>query len=262
MTVLTLDEPQLWWTWDFGQPHLYDAIITLTRDGESDRCECKVGIREIQFDPARGEWRLNGERFFVRGSSVIPDKWLAHYSETQVAQDMELLRKAHLNGVRVCVHVTRDEFYAACDRAGILVWQDFPLQWEYVEDAGFVSEAARQVRAMVRHLYNHACIGLWTCQNEPEKSNRQNVDPTLAAVARAADSSRFVYEACENSQHPYPGWYGGEIRDFQTVPGAPVVSEFGAQGLLSPAEMRQMLGAHAWPPDAAWVDNGFETHPI
>ena len=259
MAVLTIEDPKLWWTWDFGEPHLYDAAVTLTRGAESDRCEFKAGIRDIQFDPAKGEWRLNGERFFVRGSSVIPDKWLAHYTESQVAKDMELLRKANINGVRVCVHVTRDEFYAVCDRTGILVWQDFPLQWQYTTGAGFIAEAARQLDAMIRHLYNHPSIGLWTCQNEPDAPNRQGMDPTLGIVARSADSSRFVYEACEYGQHPYPGWYTGDYQDFEMLPSAPVVSEFGAQGLLSIDEMRKMLGAGAWPPGAKWIDNGFET---
>lgn len=258
--VLTVDSPRLWWTWDFGRPQFYDATVTLTRGDEKDTCALRMGLREIAFDPARGEWRLNGERFFVRGSNVIPDKWLAHLTEAQIAEDMKLLREANLNGVRMCVHVTRDEFYAACDSAGILVWQDFPLQWQYTMESGFVTEAGRQLRAMIRHLYNHPCIGLWTCQNEPDPPNRKDMDPTLGEIARRADSSRFVYDACDMSQHPYPGWYGGEIRDFEMVPGAPVVSEFGAQGLLSAPEMKELLGAHAWPPDAAWVENGFETH--
>lgn len=259
MAVLTIEEPKLWWTWDFGEPHLYDGVVSLTQGTESDGCEFKAGVREIEFDPAKGEWRLNGERFFVRGSSVIPDKWLAHYTEAQVAKDIELLRKANINGARVCVHVTRDEFYAACDRAGILVWQDFPLQWQYSNDDGMIAEAARQLRAMIRHLYNHPSIGLWTCQNEPDPPNRQGMDPTLGMVARSADSTRFVFEACEYSQHPYPGWYTGDYQDFEMLPGAPVVSEFGAQGLLSADEMREMLGAGAWPPGAKWVENGFET---
>lgn len=259
IAVLTIDEPQLWWTWDTGEPHLYDASVALTRGTETDRCVFKAGIREIHFDPALGEWRLNGQRFFVRGSSVIPAKWLAHYSETQIAKDIELLRQAHINGVRVCVHVTRDEFYAACDRAGILVWQDFPLQWQYTLENNFIAEACRQLQAMIRRLYNHPCIGLWTCQNEPDPPNRQGMDPTLATAARAADSSRFVFEACEYGQHPYPGWYLGQLRDFEDLPSVPVVSEFGAQGLLSAAEMRQLLGPNAWPPNAKWIDSGFET---
>ena len=112
---------------------------------------------------------------------------------------------------------------------------------------------------MIRRLYNHPSIGLWTCQNEPDPPNRMGIDPTLAAIARSADSTRFVYEACEYGQHPYPGWYEGELRDFETLPSAPVVSEFGAQGLPSAPEMRKLLGASVWPPNAKWLEYGFET---
>ena len=258
--VLTVENPRLWWTWDFGAPQFYEATMTLKRDEAADRCALRMGLREIAFDPAHGEWRLNGERFFVRGSSVIPDKWLAHLTEKQIAEDMKLLRAANLNGVRMCVHVTRDEFYAACDQAGIVVWQDFPLQWQYTMESGFVTEAGRQLQAMIRRLYNHPCIGVWTCQNEPDPPNRKGMDPTLAEIARRADASRFVFEACEVTQHPYPGWYGGEMRDFEMIPDAPVISEFGAQGLLPAAEMKDLLGAHVWPPDEKWVENGFEIH--
>jgi len=256
--VLTIENPQLWWTWDLGDQTLYPAIVRVASGAEQDRCECKVGIREIRFDPARGEWRLNGERFFVRGSNVIPSKWLAHYSDAQIDNDMELLRQAHINGVRVCVHVTRDEFYAACDKVGIIIWQDFPLQWQYAMDAPFVAEAVRQLRAMIRHLYNHPSIGLWTCQNEPESPNRLGTDPALSIAARTEESSRHVSEAAEFGEHPYPGWYYGAIRDFEKIPSAPVVSEFGAQGLPSPDEMRRLLGPDVWPPNPKWVDNGFE----
>lgn len=256
--ILTVEEPLLWYTWDFGRPHLYDASAMLTCGSDSDRCEFQAGLRDIQFDPAKGEWHLNGERFFLRGSSVIPSKWLAGYTSSQIAADIDLLRKANINGVRVCVHVTRDQFYAACDRAGILVWQDFPLQWQYKADNAFVAEASRQLQAMLRHLFNHPSIGLYTCQNEPDPPNRQGMDPTLSTVARAADPSRFIFEACDYSQHTYPGWYGDSIKDFETIPAAPVVSEFGAQALLSANEMRDLLGAAVWPPSDKWLDKGFE----
>ncbi len=256
--VLTLEDPRLWWPWDLGTPHLYSARTVIRRGDESDACEAKVGVREVQFDRSRGEWRINGERFFLRGTNVIPDKWLAHYSADQIAEDIRLLRAAHVNGVRVCVHVTRDEFYTACDEAGILVWQDFPLQWQYALDDALVAEAIRQIRAMIRHLYNHPSIGLWTCQNEPEIPNRRGLDPILGTVARAADSSRYVSEASEFREHAYPGWYWAEMRDFVLLPGSPVVSEFGAQALPSTEEVRALVG-DAWPPRGpAWVEHGFE----
>ena len=42
-------------------------------------------------------------------------------------KDVELLREANLNTVHPFCVVEKQEFYDQCDRAGILVYQDFPM---------------------------------------------------------------------------------------------------------------------------------------
>ena len=49
--------------------------------------------------------------------------------------------------------------------AGILIWQDFPLQWLYRREV--LPEARRQARQMVRLLYNHPAVAIWCMHNEP-----------------------------------------------------------------------------------------------
>jgi beta-mannosidase len=247
--VVPVPTPRLWWTWDLGEPHLEHCAITLSRDGAPlDERSLDVGLREIDFDPERGEWWLNGERVFIRGTNVIPTLWLGNYDDAAIDRDIRLLRDTHINGVRVCVHVNREEFYAACDRAGILVWQDFALQWGYAPTPAVMQDAVRQIKDMVRLLGHHPSIGLWCCQNESTFHNKHILDPVLAAAVAAVDGTRYIRPTCEYSEHTYVGWYSGHLRDYSALPATPVLTEFGAQALPSEEKMRQIAG-NAWPPD-------------
>lgn len=247
--TVTVAAPRLWWTWDHGEPYLYPCTVALQQDGQIlDALDQPVGLRELWLDPDTGAWTLNGRRIFVRGTNIVPTLWLGEYDAATIAQDIALLKDAHMNGVRVCVHVNREELYDALDRAGILVWQDFALQWGYEQSDSFIAEPIRQVRDMVRQLRHHPCIALWCCQNESTQFNREVLDPLLAQAAREEDSSRYVRPTSEFSEHLYHGWYGGHLTDYEHPPSAPIITEFGAQALPSVEEMVQMLGP-TWPPD-------------
>jgi beta-mannosidase len=247
--VVQVPDPKLWWTWDLGEPHLESCVITLLQDGQPIHEQAfTTGLREIAFDQERGEWFLNGRRFFVRGTNVVPTLWPGQYDQAAIDRDIRLLRDAHVNGVRVCVHVNRDEFYDACDRAGILVWQDFALQWGYAETREFTQEAVRQIKEMVRLLVNHPCIAIWCCQNESTFHNKHILDPVLAVAVAAEDGSRPIRPTSEFSEHTYVGWYYGHYRDYAALPATPVLTEFGAQALPNADAIRAMVG-DVWPPD-------------
>ncbi|MCC5947362.1 MAG: hypothetical protein JJT89_02810 [Nitriliruptoraceae bacterium] len=250
--VLQIQDPRLWWTWDLGEPHLETCRVELVDEaGTTHTKQILTGLREIGFDPATGQWFLNGRRVFLRGTNVIPSLWLADYDAAQVERDIELLRDANVNGVRVCVHVTRPEFYEACDRAGILIWQDFALQWGYATDRDVMQDAVRQVRDMVRALVNHPSIALWCCQNESSFHNKNILDPVLAWAASTEDPSRHVRATSEFTEHTYPGWYHGHYRDFAALPATPVLTEFGGQALPSIETIREIDPELSWPPDWA-----------
>ena len=126
--AVTVPNPRLWWTWDHGEPHLYPCTATVYLRGQAvDQHKMMVGLRQVELDPFSGQWSLNGQRMFVRGTNFVPTLWLGDYDLASVQADIRLLREANVNAVRMCVHVNRHELYSALDEAGILVWQDFPL---------------------------------------------------------------------------------------------------------------------------------------
>ena len=253
--IVRVPEPRLWWTWDLGEPHLERCAIQLKQDDRPlFEKQLDIGLREIKLDEATGQWFLNGKRFFVRGTNVAPTLWLGEYDAEMIAKDIEMLRQAHINGVRVCVHVNRDEFYTACDRAGLIVWQDFAFQWGYTASHEFMQEAMRQIKEMVRLLVNHPCIALWCAENESGLYNDYVLAPMLAQAIAAEDTSRVIHPVSKASEHTYGGWYYGHYRDYATLPGTPILSEFGTQALPDLESVKEMVG-DAWPPD--WDKLGY-----
>jgi beta-mannosidase len=252
--TIKIANPELWNPWDRGTPNLYQLNFAV--DGKNINLEETLcfGIREIAKDE-NGNWLLNGKRYFPRGTNMIPTQWLSEYNQRMIAGDIRLLKEANINAVRLHAHVNREEFYQACDEAGIIIWQDFTLQWSYQQGKEVVTEALRQFEDMVGLLYNHPSIVLWCCHNEPS-INQDYLDPILYQHLQKLDSSRLLQERSDFSEHPYYGWYYGHYKQFEDIPRAPFVNEFGAQALPSIETMQQIFtGDQLWPPD--WEEWSF-----
>ena len=247
--VKTIDSPRLWTTWDRGRPYLYDlkCRISGSEGKDLDDVSVRFGIRDIKIDD-KWNWYLNGKRFFPRGTNIIPTQWLSEYNSDMIEKDIKLLKEGNVNAIRVHAHVNRQEFYDACDEAGILVWQDFALQWSYRETDDFAENAVEQLEDMIDQFYNHPSICVWCCHNEPSV-NRNTLDPLLYKVAKAKDATRYIDIASDFAYHPYPGWYRSHYYEFHSLPGAPFVNEFGAQALPNVETMREMMKEdELWPP--------------
>jgi beta-mannosidase len=265
--AMPLPGARRWQPWDRGFPHLY-RLTAAVAPGAAE-ATTTFGIRTVTVDDGY-HWTVNGEPYFPRGTNYIASQWLAETLFPQAAvgpahpfppppglpetgepwfeRDVRLLREANLNLVRVHAHVLPGRFHDACDRAGILVWQDFPFQWGYRDDPDFRDEAERQARAMVEGLYNHPSIAMWCVHNESpwdaewmageaggsyDPDHNRALDARLAEVLAALDPTRHVQlNSGTGDSHVYPGWYYGHWRDYAGgTHGAPFPTEYGAQAL-------------------------------
>jgi hypothetical protein len=270
---LPVPDVLLWQPWDRGFPHLYKVTVSLNCGKENVSHTSLFGFRTIKVKEGF-RWFVNGLPYFVRGSNYIGSQWLAETIFPEAAKskthpfgggaggdffrhDVEMARTANLNMLRVHAHVLPTAFHEACDRQGMLVWQDFPLQWGYTDEPDFHAEAEREMRAMVTGLYNHPSIAAWCVHNESPwdapwmagsagatfdpKQNRE-LDTRLQATASELDPTRYVHCSSGNGDgHTYPGWYHGHWRDFVDLPGAPFVTEYGAQALPNKDSLLRML---------------------
>jgi len=238
--------PHLWWTWDHGSPDLYRLEIQLA-DGSKilDRRREVFGFRSIEYEPQSKVWLLNGKRMFVRGTNYIPTQWLSEMTVQGYQHDIDLMTAANINAIRVHAHVNAQPFYDLCDRAGLLVWQDFPLQWGYQDDSEFATEALHQAKDMIGLLYNHPSIMAWSLHNEPpwdaewmrDKYQHYNpqqnkfLDDFLYSHLQALDSSRYLHPVSRIVEHPWWGWYSNSFLRYAEPTDQPLITEFGAQAL-------------------------------
>lgn len=144
--------------------------------GILDRREVAFGFREVQLvrEPDEmGEcfrFVVNGRRVWVRGANWIPNH---SFPSRPTASELETQVKAMVdlgfNMVRIWGGglYESDEFYDACDRYGLMVWQDFAYACAYYPDGPEAQEACRlEAEEQVRRLRSHPSLAIWCGNNE------------------------------------------------------------------------------------------------
>ncbi len=125
-------DPRIWWPNGLGQPSLYPAVITFSdkKGNTLDREELMFGFREAgsYFDDSTGAriFTINGQKLFVRGANWIASDGMLRLSPERYNTEVKMHAEMNMNMIRVWGGsiTERPEFYDACDRNGILVWQD------------------------------------------------------------------------------------------------------------------------------------------
>ncbi|MDP4587027.1 MAG: hypothetical protein NWS86_02520 [Flavobacteriales bacterium] len=175
----TIENPQLWWSWDLGKPHQYKAIFKAKIDGEPNTIlngETYFGVRKIELIQENDQWgesfyfKLNGKAVYARGANLVPLNIQEH--KTDSAQIGALVRdayRANMNMLRVWGGgiYQDDYFYEQCDKLGMLVWQDFMFACAmYPGNENFLNSVKAESEDQLERLKQHPSIALWCGNNE------------------------------------------------------------------------------------------------
>ena len=184
---LQMKNPRLWWPNGYGEPYLYDASFTFKLNGEiSDQKDFKVGIRQMDFNEDNHVLNLyvNGRRFIGMGGNWGFSEANLNYRgreyETAVAYHKDMNFTMLRNWVGM---IGDEELYEACDKYGIMLWQDFWLANPadgpdpYYPDM-FIANA----RDYVNRIRSHASIGLYCGRNEGYPP--ANIDKALRQIVK------------------------------------------------------------------------------
>ncbi|NIA13906.1 MAG: hypothetical protein GWP08_07485 [Nitrospiraceae bacterium] len=179
LAEVAIAKPQLWWPNGMGEQPLYRVVAEVFVDGElCDRRELEIGLRTIELDRApspsggsRFSIRVNGQAVFCKGGNWIPaDAIIARVSPRKYRTLVAEAKNANMNMLRVWGGGIYEspEFYEACDRAGMLVWQDFMFACARYPDRDpeFRNLVRAEAEAVIPKLRHHPCIVLWCGNNE------------------------------------------------------------------------------------------------
>ena len=251
-------DPKLWWPTGYGDPHLYQAQVTFESTDHTKHAfvSFKAGIRQMTADENGGNLHLyiNGRRFIARGGNwgFGENNLLYRAREYDVA--VRYHREMNFTMIRNWVgQIGDDAFYEACDRHGIIVWQDFWLAnpWDGPipnDNTLFLNNA----RDFISRIRRHASIGLYCGRNEwfpPAPLDKgipalvSELHPDIHYIGSSADgpvSGHGPYRALEPAfyfQHADPKLHS-EL-------GAPNIPPYDSLQLMMP-------GAAQWPQGLDW----------
>lgn len=186
---LSLQNPKLWWPNTYGPQNLYPLNLKFAIGNVlSDVDSSIIGIREITTywnNVTRSkEVAVNGQKIFIKGGNWIISDAMLRFSDERYDAEVRFHRDMNLNLIRIWggAITERPEFYAACDKYGMLVMQDFwgsgdcngrwvdpkkkDDQWtrrNYPDDHRLFIEAAADQIKLIR---NHPSLAIWCGGNE------------------------------------------------------------------------------------------------
>jgi len=170
--TLRVASVERWFPHTHGVPRLYELEVAV--DGETLPLG-RVGFREIAIDRgADGAGfapRVNGIEIFCRGAVWTPlDPISLQNDPAALDRTIALAREAGVNMLRVGATgvYESEDFYRACDRAGILVWQDFMFSnFDYpAGDADFVASIELEARQFLARTRGSPSVAILCGGNE------------------------------------------------------------------------------------------------
>ena len=256
--TVRMDSPRLWWPNGYGSQELYRVKMTAATEGTvSDSLAFNAGLRQVTYDTSDGRLSIyvNGRRLVGRGGNWGFSEALLRYRAEQYDYAVGLEAAENFNIIRNWVGQTGDEeFYEACDRYGVMVWQDFwlanPTDGPDPDDEEMFMQNADNY---LRRIRNHPCIALYCGRNEGtpppglDKGLRELVGRLAPDMIYFPDSSRGWVSGHgpyhrRTALQTFTSWGQGK---FHSELGMPNVPEYESLVRFIPED-------HLWPQDDIW----------
>lgn len=199
--------------WSAETPNLYRLELSIVKnDKEIEYTSHYFGFRNFKIE--KGVMLLNGKRLILKG--VNRHEFCAYsgrvLSKDLIESDIKLLKANNFNAIRTSHYPNRTEFYELCDKYGIYVIDEAPIEthgtWLSIDPfhkpkyknilpgnhEEFLDFILAKTRSMYERDKNHPCILFWSLGNE---SYGGKVLEQSYKMLKSLDNTRLVhYEGC------------------------------------------------------------------
>lgn len=298
---IKVNHPELWWPNGIGEQPMQRIRFAVNHGGrECDREDVDFGIRQIETkkNEQNGgrEFYVNGQRIYVTGGNYIDSDWLLRLSPERYDHEVRFHAEMNLRMIRVWggALLERPDFYKACDKYGILVFQDLwgsgdcngawedaskadsrQRRWEYPDNHELFLQMAEDQIKMIR---NHPSLCMWCGANEwplAKDIDRElmteifpRLDPGRLAVSYSTDSLFTHNLLKDNGDGPYGIQEHEWFYTFRSHPFNPEVGSVGSPEVESFREFMSEKERNGFPKSgrarhASWryhKDLGYGNH--
>ena len=257
-------EIALWWPNGYGEPNLHKATFSFIPDGADEAMtsiEWLAGIREFTYGDVMSDLKMfiNGRRFFPKGGNWGFSEYNLRYGADEYDTAVRMHRDMNLNMIRNWVGQTGDEeFYEACDKYGIVVWQDFwlanPADGPDPDDNEMFLDNARDYVSLIRR---HPSIGLYCGRNEGYPPAALN-DGLVMTVKDLHSDIVYIPSSADDGVSGHGPYRAVEPSFYFENPTSKFHSERGMPAIMDYKSLSQMLtSGHLWPIDDVWGQHDF-----
>lgn len=253
---------RLWWPNGYGEPYLYKAGFTFTpRQGEASTINYQAGLREMKYVDQKDSLRMyvNGQRFVPLGGNWGFDEHNLLYRSREYDIAVGYHRDMNCTMIRNWVGMIGDEaFYEACDKHGIMIWQDFWLANpadgpDPYDDSMFL----RNAEDYVRRIRSHASLGIWCGRNEGFPPDA--IDRKLREYVRdLTPGMDYISSSADDGVSGHGPYWALPMKEYFTRQSGKIHTERGMPNVMNIESLKRTISPDAlWPQSIQWGQHDY-----
>ncbi|MEQ9307294.1 MAG: hypothetical protein RJQ14_25495, partial [Marinoscillum sp.] len=258
------ENPRLWWPNGYGNPELYEAEVKFETDNKvSDQERFSFGVRQLDYKVVEDVLFVycNGVRVLLKGGNWGLPEALMRVDSAGYDLRLRLHREANFNMIRNWIGMTNhEEFYDACDRHGVLIFDDFWLaNPKNGPDPRDFDLFMSNVRDKIKWVRRHPSLAFYCGRNEGLPPI--NLDLTMQSEVEKLDGTRYyVPHSAAGTVSGFGPYDVREVDYYFRKRGYTLHSEQGIIAFPEPESMRRMMKPEdLWPISDTWAKHNYQT---
>jgi hypothetical protein len=259
--ALKIENPKLWWPNGYGDPNLYSCHLSFqTGAASSDQKDVSFGIKKYTYDTDNDvmHFHINGVQIFPKGGSWGMAEFMLRCKASDYDTKLRFHREENFNIIRNWMGMTADDaFYDACDKYGVMVWDEFWLNSSGGRP-GDLGIYQANVIEKIKQVRNHPCIAFWAADNEAAPA--KDISNPIADAIKIYDGDDHRYSPNSRAGSLSGSGPWGNLEPKKYYVGVPtgggskqaygMRSELGTATFVSYDSFKKFM-----PPDTLWPEN-------